>query len=54
MSNIILDGFDICYRNYDSYTLKQNEVPLDKPIYIGFAVSELSKFTVLMYELDYA
>ena len=36
------------YENYDSYTFKQNEVLIDKPIYLGFSVLELSKF--LMYE----
>ena len=39
------------YTNYDSYTFKQNEVLLDEPIYLGFAVIELSK--ILMYETDY-
>ena len=28
--------------NYDSYTLKQNEVHMDKKSYLGFAVLELS------------
>ena len=31
------------YENYDSYTFKQNEILMDKPIYLGFAVLELSK-----------
>ena len=31
------------YENCDSYTLKQNEVFIDRPIYLGLAVSELSK-----------
>ena len=26
------------YTMYDSYTFKQNEVLLDKPIYLGFAI----------------
>ena len=30
----IFDSFVIC----DSYAFKQNEVLLDKPIYLGFAV----------------
>ena len=34
--------------NYDSYTFKQNEVLMDKPIYLGFSVLELSK--LLLYE----
>ena len=32
----------------DSYTFKENEVLLDKPVYVGFAVFELSKLH--MYE----
>ena len=39
------------YENCDSYTLKQNEVLMDKPIYLGFSVLELSK--ILMYETNY-
>ena len=34
---------------YDSYKFKQNDVLMDKPIYLGFAVLELSK--LLMYEI---
>ena len=34
-----------------SYTVRQNEVLLDKPIYLGFTVLELSK--LLMYETYY-
>ena len=36
---------------YDSFTFKQNEVMMDKPIYLGFSVLELSK--LLMYESFY-
>ena len=39
------------YENCDSYTFKQNEVLMDKPIYLGFSVLELSK--LLMYETYY-
>ena len=39
------------YENCDSYTFKQNEVLMDKPIYLGFTVFELSK--LLMYETYY-
>ena len=31
------------YENCDSYSFKQNEVLLDKPVYSGFAILELSK-----------
>ena len=37
--------------NYGSYTFKQNEVLLDKPIYLGFSVLELSE--ILMYGTYY-
>ena len=39
------------YESCDSYTFKQNEVLMDKPIYLGFTVLELSK--LLMYETYY-
>ena len=48
---LTLNGIHKSYENYDSYTFKQNEVLMDKPIYLGFAVLELSKF--LMYETYY-
>ena len=39
------------YEDFDSYTFKQNDVLMDKPLYLGFFVLELSKF--LMYETYY-
>ena len=45
------DGIHKSYENCDSYTFKQNEVLLDKPIYLGFAILKLSK--LLMYETYY-
>ena len=39
------------YENCDSYTMKQNEVLMDEPIYLGFTVLELSN--LLMYETYY-
>ena len=45
--NVILKSYENC----DSYTSKENEVLMDKPIYLGFSVLELSKF--LMYETYY-
>ena len=50
-SKLTFNGFHKSYENYDSHTFKQNEVLLDKPIYLGFSVSELSRF--LMYETYY-
>ena len=42
-----INHMEIC----DSHTFKQNEVLLDKPIYVGFAVLDLSKLH--MYETYY-
>ena len=39
------------YENCDSYTFKQNQVVMDKAIYVGFAILELSKLH--MYETYY-
>ena len=50
-SKLTFDGIYKSYTNYDSYIVKKNEIFLDKPIYLGFAVSELSKF--LMYKTYY-
>ena len=47
-SQLTFKGIHKSYENCVSYTFKQNEVPLDKPIYSGFSMLELSKF--LMYE----
>ena len=47
-SKLTFNGIHKSYENYDSYTFKQNEVYMDKPIYLGFSVLELSKF--LIYE----
>ena len=45
------NGVHKSYDNSDGYTFKQNEVIMDKPIYLGFSVLELSK--LLMYETHY-
>ena len=50
-SKLTFIGIHKSYENCDSYTLKQNEVLTDKPIYLGFSVLELSK--LLMYETYY-
>ena len=39
------------YENYDSYTFKHNEVLMDKPIYLGINILELSN--LLLYETYY-
>ena len=50
-SKLTFNGIHKSYENYDSYTFKQNEVLMDKPIYLGFSVLELSKLH--MYETYY-
>ena len=47
-SKLTFNGIHKSFENCDSYTFKQNEVLMDKPIYFGFAVLELSKLH--MYE----
>ena len=48
LSKLTFNGIHKSYENYDSHTFKQNEVLMDKPIYLGFSVLELSK--LLLYE----
>ena len=50
-SKLAFSGIHKSYENCDSYTFKQNEVLMDKPIYLGFSLLELSK--LLMYETYY-
>ena len=50
-SKLTFNGIHKSYENCDSYIHKQNEVLMDKPIYLGFTVLELSK--LLMYEKYY-
>ena len=50
-SKLTFNGIHKSYENCDSYTFKQNEVLMDKPIYLGFAILELSKLH--MYETYY-
>ena len=45
---LTFNGIHKPYESCDSYTFKQNEVLMDKPIYLGFAILELSK--LVMYE----
>ena len=48
---LTFNGLHKSYENYDSYTFKQNQVVMDKAIYVGFAILELSKLH--MYETYY-
>ena len=50
-SKLTFNGIQKSYENYDSYTFKQNEVVMDKTIYVGFAILKLSKLH--MYETYY-
>ena len=50
-TKLTFNGIHKSYENCDSFTFKQNEVLMDKPIYLGFSVLELSK--LLMYETYY-
>ena len=50
-SKLPFNGIYKSYENCNSYTFKQNDVLMDKPIYLGFSVLELTK--LLMYETYY-
>ena len=50
-SKLIFNGIHKSYENCDSFVFRKNEVVMDKPIYLGFAVLELSKLH--MYETYY-
>ena len=50
-SKLTLNGIHKSYENFDSYTFEQNEVLMDKPIYLGFTVLEMRK--LLMYGTYY-
>ena len=50
-SKLTFNGIQKSYENYDIYTFKQNQVVMDKAIYVGFTILELSK--LLMYETYY-
>ena len=50
-SKLTFNGIHKSYENCDSCTFKQNEVLMDKPIYLEFSVVELSK--LLKYETYY-
>ena len=47
-SKLTINGIQKSYENCDSYTFRRTEVLMDKPIYVGFTVLELSNLH--MYE----
>ena len=50
-SKLTFNGIQKSYENYDSYTFKQNQVVMDKAIFVGFSFLELIKLH--MYETYY-
>ena len=50
-SRLDFKGIHKTYQDFDSYTFKSNFVKMEKPIYLGFCILELSK--LLMYETYY-
>ena len=47
-SKLAFNGIHNSYENCESYLFKKNEFVIDKRIYLGYAVLELSK--LLLYE----
>ena len=50
-SKLTFNGIQKSFENYDNYIFKQNQVVMDKAIYVGFSILELSKLH--MYETYY-
>ena len=50
-SKLTFNSIQKTYENYYSFTYKKNEIVMDKAIYVGFAILELSKLH--MYETYY-
>ena len=50
-SKLTFNGIQKTYENYYSFTYKKNEIVMDKTIYVGFSILELSKLQ--MYETYY-
>ena len=50
-SKLTFNGIHKSYENCDRYTFKQNEVLLEKAVFLRFAISELSKLHI--YETYY-
>ena len=50
-SNLSFNGIHKTFTNYDSHACEKNEVSVDKPLYVGFAVLDLRK--LFHYETYY-
>ena len=50
-SRLDFDGIHKSYQDCDSYTFKSNVIKMQKPIYLGFFILELSK--IFLYETYY-
>ena len=50
-TKLSFQGINESYAKYDSYTYIENEVLMDRPIYLGFAILELSN--LIMNETYY-
>ena len=50
-SRLDFDGIHKSYQDYDTYSFKSNVIKIEKPIYLGYTILELSK--LLMYETYY-
>ena len=50
-SNLTFSGNHKSYENCDTFTFKQSDVVMDKPIYVGYAILEVSELH--MYEIYY-
>ena len=48
-SKLTFNGFHKSYEICDSYTFKQNEVLMDKPIYLGFSALECMRHIMINY-----
>ena len=46
-SKLTFNGIHKYCTKYDSYTFKQNDNPMDKPLYLGFAVLKFNR--LLLY-----
>ena len=48
-SKLAFNGIHKSYENCDSYTFRENEVKMGKPMSLGFSVLEMSKLHIYEY-----